>query len=371
MFMVVIGAAIGGMTNYIAIKMLFRPYNAIYIGDWRLPFTPGLIPKRRNELAVQLGNIVVNHLLTPESIEKKLLNEDFQKEMVNLIQKEGDRFFSNDQTLNEWLETFGFEQSGDKVKKKLNDYIENMYDEWLENHRHSHLKSVIPEKITTTIEEKIPHISSHILQKVADYFSSVEGVMRIERMIYDFLQSKGGMFANMLQMFLGNTNITEKVQKELIHFLKSKGTEELLTILLKKEWENLLMVEINELEKTFDREQMLNYLKNVVEKVSKIEDIFHKPMNEWLAPIKGEVIEKVIPFGVKQLGKWLSPRIKMMMDKLHISEIVTNEVNSFSVQRLEEMVLFVAKRELKMITYLGAVLGGVIGFVQGLIVTFI
>ena len=55
LFMAVIGAIIGGVTNHLAIKMLFKPHNPIYIKGKRLPFTPGLIPKRREELARQLG----------------------------------------------------------------------------------------------------------------------------------------------------------------------------------------------------------------------------------------------------------------------------------------------------------------------------
>ena len=59
-----------GYTNHLAIKMLFRPHRPIYIGKFQVPFTPGLIPKRRDELAVQLGKMVVEHLLTPEGIGK-------------------------------------------------------------------------------------------------------------------------------------------------------------------------------------------------------------------------------------------------------------------------------------------------------------
>ena len=78
LIMMLVGALIGGFTNFIAIRMLFRPHRAIYIGRWKLPFTPGLIPKRHNELASQVGKIVVNHLLTPESIQKKLNNHEFK-----------------------------------------------------------------------------------------------------------------------------------------------------------------------------------------------------------------------------------------------------------------------------------------------------
>ncbi|MGA9231226.1 MAG: DUF445 family protein, partial [Exiguobacterium oxidotolerans] len=56
--MIVLGATIGAVTNHLAIRMLFRPLEAKYIGKYRIPFTPGLIPKRRDELAANLGRTV-------------------------------------------------------------------------------------------------------------------------------------------------------------------------------------------------------------------------------------------------------------------------------------------------------------------------
>lgn len=37
---ILLGALIGYCTNYIAIKMLFHPKKEVYIGKWKLPFTP-------------------------------------------------------------------------------------------------------------------------------------------------------------------------------------------------------------------------------------------------------------------------------------------------------------------------------------------
>jgi len=45
---------------------------------------------------------------------------------------------------------------------------------------------------------------------------------------------------------------------------------------------------------------------------------------------------------------------------------VRTEVETFSVERLEEMILSISRREFKMITYLGALLGGIIGIFQAL-----
>ena len=54
----VIGGIIGLITNGLAIKMLFRPHKEIYIGKFRLPFTPGLIPKEKNRIAAAIGKII-------------------------------------------------------------------------------------------------------------------------------------------------------------------------------------------------------------------------------------------------------------------------------------------------------------------------
>lgn len=59
----VIGGVIGYFTNYIAVKMLFRPKTAIKIGSFTVPFTPGIIPKRKPALARAIGQAVGNNLV--------------------------------------------------------------------------------------------------------------------------------------------------------------------------------------------------------------------------------------------------------------------------------------------------------------------
>lgn len=65
----VAGGIIGYYTNDIAIKMLFRPYRAIYIGRQRVPFTPGLIPRNQTRLAQNISDAIMSSLLTPEEIQ--------------------------------------------------------------------------------------------------------------------------------------------------------------------------------------------------------------------------------------------------------------------------------------------------------------
>ncbi len=63
-----IGAVIGYITNYIAIRMLFRPLLERRLFGVRVPFTPGIIPRRRGELAESIGRMVSTQLLTEDAV---------------------------------------------------------------------------------------------------------------------------------------------------------------------------------------------------------------------------------------------------------------------------------------------------------------
>ncbi len=69
------GALIGYITNYIAIRMLFRPRKAKYIFGWKIPFTPGLIPKEKPRIAASIGEAISRNLMNREVIERSLLSE--------------------------------------------------------------------------------------------------------------------------------------------------------------------------------------------------------------------------------------------------------------------------------------------------------
>jgi len=60
---------IGYITNDIAIRMLFRPHKACYIGRWRVPFTPGIVPRRKDQLAEILGNAIVAKFFNADDLE--------------------------------------------------------------------------------------------------------------------------------------------------------------------------------------------------------------------------------------------------------------------------------------------------------------
>ena len=81
----VIGAIIGIFTNYIAVKMLFRPYYTKHIGKLHIPFTPGIIPRRQPALAAALGRMVSEKLVRKEDLRRTLLSDELTNTIVGGI----------------------------------------------------------------------------------------------------------------------------------------------------------------------------------------------------------------------------------------------------------------------------------------------
>jgi len=72
------GALIGYFTNALALRMLFRPLTRKYVLGMPVPLTPGIIPRRRGELAHSIARMVARNLLSPEAVRARLQTETFR-----------------------------------------------------------------------------------------------------------------------------------------------------------------------------------------------------------------------------------------------------------------------------------------------------
>lgn len=72
------GALIGYFTNALALRMLFRPLTRKYLLGIPVPLTPGIIPRRRGELARSIARMVARDLLSPEAVRARLQSETFR-----------------------------------------------------------------------------------------------------------------------------------------------------------------------------------------------------------------------------------------------------------------------------------------------------
>jgi uncharacterized membrane protein YheB (UPF0754 family) len=75
-----VGSFLGFITNFIAIKLLFRPRRK-FLG------IQGLLPKRKPELAERAGDIVNSYLVNSEEIRKKLDRQNLIKAIDSFLDK--------------------------------------------------------------------------------------------------------------------------------------------------------------------------------------------------------------------------------------------------------------------------------------------
>ncbi|HFK1536616.1 DUF445 family protein [Bacillus cereus] len=365
-----LGAIIGGFTNHLAIKMLFRPHRPMYIGKFQVPFTPGLIPKRRDELAVQLGKMVVEHLLTPEGIGKKLTNEEFQKGLIHWAQVEVDKVITNEQSLRHMLGKWDVAHVEKEATEKIEQVITEKIQAFLEEYYTYTWEQALPHSVHEKIENAIPNVSAFILKRAIHFFESEEGKSRLSRMIDDFFASRGALL-NLVGMFLGNVSVVDRVQPEVIKFLGQDGTKQLLTDVLQKEWEKLKGRDVKEVETFVEKEMIASSILSAVKVEETVGKFLNQSVQQVCEPVRETIIEKVVPGAVTKGLEWGAENVESILNNLHLAEIVQQEVSTFSTERLEDLVLSITKNELKMITYLGALLGGMIGIVQGLLLLFL
>ena len=88
----VVGAVIGALTNQIAIKMLFRPYRELRVAGVRLPFTPGVIPSQRGQIAHNIATTFEEQLLGGDEIHQALTGERARGIVSDKVQEMLDQF---------------------------------------------------------------------------------------------------------------------------------------------------------------------------------------------------------------------------------------------------------------------------------------
>ena len=80
--MVLISGAIGWITNWVAIKMLFRPHKEMNFGLFKIQ---GLIPKRKAEIGTGIASIIQNELISVKDVISNIDREEFSKRLNSLI----------------------------------------------------------------------------------------------------------------------------------------------------------------------------------------------------------------------------------------------------------------------------------------------
>jgi len=78
-----VGAAIGWFTNYLAIRMLFRPQKQVRLLGMTLQ---GVVPRRRQEIAARVAETVERELVSHDDIRDVLLDINYQQALRHRIE---------------------------------------------------------------------------------------------------------------------------------------------------------------------------------------------------------------------------------------------------------------------------------------------
>jgi uncharacterized membrane protein YheB (UPF0754 family) len=165
----VISGIIGWVTNYIAVKMIFRPRIPINILGFKIQ---GLLPKRQNQLAEKIAEIVETHLVSVNDLKKNLNNPDLRKKLNDVLNKKIEIFLNEKLTqINPMIAMFLNGELADKVKEKLFEQISELLPEFAEI-LVSHFDTTLNFK--KMVEEKINNFDVLKLENIILSIASIE-----------------------------------------------------------------------------------------------------------------------------------------------------------------------------------------------------
>lgn len=291
----IVGAVIGFFTNWLAVKMLFRPYREKHLGKWRIPFTPGIIPKRKQALGRALGKAVGTQLITPTDIERLFSAEDIADRIAAVAT---DALFPDDgRTPRDLLDRV---QAGAADKAVLT------------------ASELLADKLVDALEKAdLPALlSSHS----AEVLSALGGVGSV-------LGAIGGKKLA--------AKIADAVGEKLQNTIADRGRELILPVVQRE-----------------------------------LEDLLSAPVRDTAIGF-GLTREKVGLAVREGYTRFVVPKIAEFVAHFDIAGVVEKKVDEMDMAELERLFMSVMKRELGAIVNLGALLGGIVGIINSLIMLFL
>lgn len=134
------------------------------------------------------------------------------------------------------------------------------------------------------------------------------------------------------------------------------------------------LLDIKEIFETMiDEKEIRSIQKSIKIKILKILDEKMPSIipSMFKSSIKTYVSDLVDKEGHKMIEGFIQEAMDKAIDKICISQLVEEKINSFDIAKIEEIIISLAKKELKHIEVLGGVLGFIIGLFQGVIVLII
>ena len=302
-----VGSLIGYWTNWLAIKMLFRPLTKKEIFGFKIPFTPGVIPRRRSELAESIGNTVGKRLLTPDAFEEILQGPTMKNKVQQFIKEKIKRLEDENRSIEQILEEVLTEQQEVKQIKKL-------------------LKKIIRENVEDSLTKE------NISQFIKCSFNSEKRIKEIENY---FASDDYNSIRNEIINLVQNESTKEELKSQLTQYLKQeledidqdKPIKELIPDSLITSFRNWVDTQKPEV-----INHLISFLKSEALQKQiemKVEQFFaDNPMLSMLSGFKDKIVEKFLDYLVSYVEeKENQEQIMQEVDKLIDSLLQTSSAS--------------------------------------------
>ena len=201
-----VGASIGYITNYIAIKMLFRPYKPVKIGSLTV-FPQGIIPREKASLAKKVGGVVRDYILSEDEIKKIVTSKEVKEEIENFLDEKIEALLDKD--IQEFI-------TKEEIAEKFAEIIENVVKEKFSMFAGFISKSMLKDIL---LKLEIPLKINQIIEP-----NKVKEILKKE--IFEFLEKE------VPKIFL-KAHI-DKIVEEKVASFDEKTLEDMLFALMKK-----------------------------------------------------------------------------------------------------------------------------------------
>ncbi len=373
-----VAALIGGITNHLAIKMLFHPRNPVMVFGRKLPFTPGIIPKRKEEIAHSLGQVVGDYLVTSEGLAGLLRKRSFQVRIEAKLRGMLQQWAQDDRSLREALSDIFGEDEAARLLAQAETIVADGSDRlvrWLVEEKgllQRPFEDWLPGDKAARAEEWSSRLADLLVKELSRQLLSPSGAQLIRSLADKLMDQAGGVLGMLAGMFMDSERMVQKVQPIVLESLHSQEVRTALRHFIRQQWDRLEMKSPEDAIRYFAEGEPLEIVQGWVRKKLPwqrwVGEAAERSVAAWLAPVLPKIEEK-LPHVVEQVLALSASRMDTIVRALDLPALVGQQVKNFPVEHLERIVLAVSGKEFRAITWLGAGLGGMIGLVQAIVYT--
>lgn len=373
---IAVAAFVGGITNHFAIKMLFHPREEIRIGGRKLPFTPGLIPKRKEEIAESLGKVVSDYLVTSEGLQEMIRKPLFRSKAEETVNRKLRSLAESELTLNDLALKIWSSEEWQQLKNRLIAKAQSLATTkatalWLTyGLEEKPLKELIPDWSEEKRRGWSEAAAEAVLKELGDTLLSSDGQRLLKEMASAMMDKAGGFLGTMAAIFVDEDKLVQKLTPMLISQLEGDKIRQTIVSVVSGKLEQYGEMPLGKLVQAAVGETGQAFITRKIEEsipwTTWVEQLESIRLSDLIQP-RLSTLEAALPEWVDKGLRILEDAVPSAMKAVNLPGLVQEQVEKFPVERLEEVILSVSGREFRAITWLGVLLGGFIGLFQSMI----